>query len=198
VNDKYLGVNADAEKAMQEIVRTNDLINGGFITPKDLENLLYTLTDDQIFAVTGPIPDPAKISVLNYSVVVEVIQHIMSLTLPKGEEPELRLPDWDEKILFNGLSSVTARYLNNGFIQVHSLETFLSRNGEFLADALRDRLNDIYIEESASYSGDDLFWNIVNRASPVAAQHYQSAVIVILSKYFESCDIFKEPDKDNA
>jgi len=35
--------------------------------------------------------------------------------------------------------------------------------------------------------------NIVVKASPKQEQSYQAAVIIIMSKYFESCDIFEEP-----
>ena len=85
---------------------------------------------------------------------------------------------------------------NDGYIQVHSLEHYLANNSNFLADELRDKLNDIYIDEKANFSGDELFWNIVDKASPRNEQIYQTAVIVIMSKYFESCDIFEEPGKE--
>jgi hypothetical protein len=54
-------------------------------------------------------------------------------------------------------------------------------------------MNEIYTQEKNEKSGDDLFWAIVNYASPKAEQMYQTSVIVIMSKYFETCDIFEEP-----
>ena len=198
VNDKFLGVNADSEQEMQEIVKSNSLTSGGFQTAKDLENKLFLLDDDQIESIIGSIPDPSKIKTLDYSVLNEVIIHIMSMKLPKGKSPNVRLPEWNEKIEFNDLSTITAHYLSNGFIQVRNLELFLSNNSDFLADELRDKLNDIYVKESKVYTGDELFWRIVNEASPLEEQTHQSAVIVIMSKYFESCDIFEEPEKDES
>lgn len=197
VNDKYRGVNADSEQAISDIVKINNLNDGGFKTAKDLENLLFSLEDDQIMVITGIIPDPAKIKVLDYSILNEVIDYIMNISLPKGEKPDIKFPDWEEKIKFNNLTEITTHYLNNGYIQVNSLEHYLVNNSNFLADELRDKINDIYIDEKNHFSGDDLFWKIVDKASPKNEQMYQSAVIVIMSKYFESCDIFEEPNEED-
>lgn len=193
VNDKYFGVNADSEQRLYEIVKSNNLKRGSFKTAKDLENLLFSLDDDQIITITGAIPDPSSIKVLDYSVLNSIIQYIMRIPLPKGKEPDIKLPDWDDKIIFNNLTEVTASYLDNGYIQVNNLEIYLSNNSNFLADELRDKMNEIYLNEKKNYSGDELFWRIVHKASPKNEQSYQSAVIVIMSKYFESCDIFEEP-----
>jgi hypothetical protein len=46
------------------------------------------------------------------------------------------------------------------------------------------------------FIGDELFLRIVSIASPKEEQTYQSAVIVIMAKYFEACDIFEPPPKD--
>ncbi len=197
VNDKRKGVNADCEQAIQDIKTDYNLREAGFLTVKDLENILFKLDDDQIFGIVGNIPDPASIKRLNYSILKEVIGYIMDLPLTSGKQANIALPDWDEKIKFNNLTDPVAKLLNNGYFQIHSLEEYLSNNSDFLADSLRDKMNDIYIQEKLQKDGDKLFWAIVNSASPKASQMYQIAVIVIMSKYFESCDIFKEPKRED-
>lgn len=193
VNDKFKGVNADSEQAIQNIVKSHQLQKGGFRTAKDLENLLFSLDEDQIIMITGNLPDKKNLNRLDYSILNEVINFIMSISLPQGKPPAIILPDWDDKIKFNNLTDITESYLNNAYIQVNNFENYLSNNSDFLADELRDKLNEIYLEEKIEFSGDDLFWNIVVKASPRSEQSYQSAVIIIMSKYFESCDIFEEP-----
>nr|CBX27248.1 hypothetical protein N47_A12770 [uncultured Desulfobacterium sp.] len=195
VNDKYKGVNADCEQAIQEIKEKNNLNGAGFLTPKDLENILFALDDDQIFSIAGNIPNPAAIKQLDYSILNEVIGYIMRLPLNKGDIAKLILPDVDEKIKFNNLSEPTAHLLNNGYFQLHFLNEYLSNNSDFLADSLRDKMNEIYRQEKNKNNGDNLFWAIVNCASPKPEQIYQISVIVIISKYFETCDIFEEPFK---
>ena len=197
VNDKRKGVNADCEQAIQDIKTDYNLREAGFLTVKDLENILFKLDDDQIFGIVGNIPDPALIKRLNYSILKEVIGYIMRLPLTSGKQANIVLPDWDEKIKFNNLTDPVAKLLNHGYFQIHSLEEYLSNNSDFLADSLRDKMNDIYIQEKLQKDGDKLFWAIVNSASPKASQMYQTAVIVIMSKYFESCDIFKEPQRED-
>ncbi|MBF0230883.1 MAG: hypothetical protein HQK63_15050 [Desulfamplus sp.] len=193
VNDKYKGVNADCEQAIQAIKENHKLNDAGFLTAKDIENILFTLDDDQIFSIAGIIPDPAAIKQLDYSILNEVVEYIMKLSLHKGYDAEIVLPDFDKKIIFNNLSKPIANLINNGYFQIHSLNEYLANNSNFLADSLRDRMNEIYIQEKSNNNGDDLFWAMLNCASPKAEQIYQTSVIVIMSKYFETCDIFEEP-----
>jgi hypothetical protein len=197
VNDKYKGVNADCEQTIQDIKLDYSLREAGFLLTKDLENILFKLDDDQISSIVGNIPDPALIKHLDYSILKEVIGYIMGLPLPSGKQANIALPDWDEKTKFNNLTDRVSKLLNDGYFQIHSLEEYLSSNSDFLADSLRDKMNEIYIQEKCQKDGDDLFWAIVNSASPKASQMCQTAVIVIMSKYFESCDIFKEPQRED-
>jgi hypothetical protein len=85
--------------------------------------------------------------------------------------------------------------LSNGYLQINSLQKYLDDNSNFLADELRDKMNEIYVSEKKIYSRDELFWAIVKKASPINKVSYQAAVIVIMAKYFEACDIFERPDE---
>lgn len=196
INDKYKGVHADCENVIQEIKETYNLSKAGILTTKDIENILFALDDDQIFSVTGLIPDPATIKNLDYSILNEVVGYIMQMPLGIDGNNNMILPDWDEKIEFNNLSKKVDDLLINGHIQVYSLEEYLLNNSDFLADSLRDKLNEVYLQEKESKSGDDLFWAIVGRLSPKAQRMYQITVIVLMAKYFESCDIFEEPTEE--
>ena len=193
VNDKDNGVNADCEKTIQEIKISHNLNNAGILTVKHLENILFELEDDQIFSITGFIPDPANIKQLDFSILNEVIGHIMQLPLNDGDKPKIVVPEWDEKIKLNVLSESVSQLLSNGSFQSYSLEAYLKNNSDFLTDSLRDKMNEVYSHEKENKRGDELFWAIVNSASPKAERMYQTSVIVIMSKYFETCDIFEEP-----
>ncbi|NQE53229.1 hypothetical protein C5S29_06515 [ANME-1 cluster archaeon GoMg3.2] len=198
VNDKYKGVNADCEKIIQEIKISYNLNNAGFLTAKHLENILFELENDQIYSITGFIPDPANIKQLDFSILNEVIGYIMQLPLNKDDNSKLVLPDWNEKMKLNVLSESVSQLLSNGCFQLHSLDEYLKDSSDFLADSLRDKMNEVYLQEKENKSGDKLFWAIVNSASPKAEQMYQTSVIVIMSKYFETCDIFEEPVQEDV
>ncbi len=195
VNDKYKGVNADSEKNLKKIKKNHKLKKAGFITTKHLENILFKLEEDQITNVVGFLPDPQNIKILDYSVLNEVVAHIMSISLiPKGGT-SYNIPDWSKKIKFNKLSKTIASYLNSAYIQVGCLEEYLKNNGDFLAEELKDKLLRLYLLGKKTKKGDKLFMYILAEASPKAGSAYQNAVLVIMAKYFEVCDIFEEPTK---
>jgi hypothetical protein len=193
VNDKNKGVNADCEIEIQLIKKSYALRKAGIMTAKDIENILFDLEDDQIYSIVGFIPDPANIKRIDYSILTEVVGHIMKLPLGRNGENKLKLPDWEIKIKLNSLSPSTEQLLNNGYFHIYSIEEYLSNNSDFAADSLRDKLNEVYIEIKEKFQGDDLFWAIVDHLSPKAEKMYQESVITIMSKYFETCDIFEEP-----
>jgi len=117
----------------------------------------------------------------------------MNLSLADSVTPDIFMPDWDKKIVFNKLSHETALRLENGTLQLTSLQKYLEHQGAFLSDELRDKMSEIYSSEMLVYKGDELFWSIVKKASPRSDMACESAVIVIMAKYFESCDIFERP-----
>jgi hypothetical protein len=192
VNDKFNGINADCEQEIQSIKVLNSLTNAGFKTASDMENLLFSLDDDQIFTVTGFLPDPSIIQ-LDYSVLSEILQHLMKLSLPKVQDSAIIYPDWDKKILFNNLAPLEAKYLNDGFLQIGSLDRYLNNQSNFFADEVKDNMREIYIECHKNESGSELFWSMVSMICPRVETTYQLAGIVLISKYFETCDVFEEP-----
>ena len=196
VNDKYKGVNAESEKTIQEIKLVYSLREAEFLTAKDIENTLFKLSDDQILSIIGFIPDPSAIKKLDFTILNEVIGYIMQLSLNVSNESAIIYPDWNKKIKFNNLSEPIFNLLNSGYLQVHYLNEYLANNSNFLADSLRDKMNSIYSQEKDKYTGDDLFWAILKIVSPREEQMYQNIAIVVMSKYFETCDIFEEPTQE--
>lgn len=196
INDKFLGVNADAEIILKSLSDKYKIKKSGFYTADNLTQTLFSLEDDDILKIVGFLPNLDNIANLDYSVLNEIIGHIVKMPLPiiSGK---IKYPDWDKKIEFNKLGSYSAHLLNNGSIKLGALEKYLA-NQSFLAETLQKHMINIYQEikldfNSFKYSGDNIFWEIINKCSPKKEELYQSAVITIMSKYFESCDIFEEP-----
>jgi hypothetical protein len=195
INDKYKGIPPELEIEMDKLL-TNNNLKGGVKGATYLENVLFSLADDQIVAITGFIPDPSKIRSLDYSMLNEVIDYIVHIPLTKTVSSDISVPDWNEKIKFNKLSPLVAGLLNSGSIQIARLDEYLMNQGDFLADTLRDKINEIYVSKKDDITGDELFWRVVTIASPREESVYQSAVIVIMAKYFEACDIFERPTEE--
>lgn len=192
LNDKYQGVNADALQLLETIKQSNSLKECKFITAKDLENMLYNLDDDQVMAIAGHIPDPANLTSLDYSILNEILEHLKGKSLNNGTE-KIVAPDWDEKIKFNNLSINESVRLTNGYFQLGTLSEYLKNNSDFTAQELQNKVSAMYQELAKAYNGSELFWELVNEISPRSSAEYQASSIVIMSMYFETCDIFEEP-----
>jgi hypothetical protein len=201
LNDKYKGSFPTIESDLADIKKDHELRECGSFLAKHLEERLFVLNDDQIVAVVGFILDPSNIQLLDYSILSEVIFHIMQY---KGElEPTLLLsaPNFDEKIKFNGLSIHTANLLQAGAYQVGSLENYFSLNSNFAKQELRDTLNGIYLnsltkhfDTSTGMNASDLrFFDILNTAAPNQTQAVQNATLILMAYFFEACDIFEDP-----
>ena len=193
-NDEYLGVSPECSKTIDSLKQKYSLKESDFVLAKDLEDILFELTDDQILMVIGGIPDPANISVLDYSIVMEIINQIRQFPLQRSDD-NLVVPDWDKKIQFNDLSHATNIRLSNGSFHLGKLEGFLKNQSRFLADEIRNRLREIYLTEKVNLHGDELFWKIVDMICPEQFYDHRNAAIVVMAKYFEACDIFEEPQE---
>ncbi|MDY0303059.1 MAG: hypothetical protein RBQ65_00250 [Sphaerochaeta sp.] len=195
VNDRYRGIHPDLPLLLEEIRQKYGLEEARVLCAKDLENTLFGLSDDEILAVVGQLPDPSKIPRLDYSILNEVIAHIMEQPIQSSDASRLVVPDWEEKIAFNGLSRRVAGLLDSGMMYIGSLEEYLKNNDDHLAHVLRDHLHDVYYDESKRVAGDELFYALLNRLCPMQQLMFQNTVLVIMAKYFETCDIFEEPNK---
>ncbi len=192
LNDKYQGVHPDALQLLETIKQSNSLKECKFIVAKDLENMLYELDEDQIIAIAGNIPDPANLVSLDYGILNEILEHLKGKSLNSGTE-KIVAPDWDEKIKFNNLTLNENARLTNGYFQLGTLSEYFKNNSDFTAQELQSKVSAMYQELVKSYSGSELFWELVNEISPRSSAEYQASSIVIMSMYFETCDIFEEP-----
>lgn len=200
INDKYKGVNADSEISLNKLKTKYNLNEAKFLTAKDLENILFDLEDDQIFSIIGHIPDPSRIKTINYSVLDEVVKHIMELSFNDVYTDDYIAPDWNEKIIFNKLSSRTKAILESGFIHVYEVDRYLENNSDFLKETLKDKFHGVYLNMKENSIGDELFMRMIVELSPANSISYQNIISILMSKYFETCDIFEEPEGkyDNA
>jgi len=194
VNDKYKGVNADSNQAIAKIVNDYSLVKGKILTAKDLEAILFNLSDNQIINIVGFLPNFEHITNLDFSVLKQIVGYIMGLPI-KPAFGAIKYPDWDEKIVFNKLSESTKLLLDTASFNLGDLNKYLA-NESFLAEELQKKMIGIYEELKTNYSEDSLFWGIVSKCTLKNEQAFLTPTITIMAKYFESCDIFEEPIKD--
>lgn len=205
-NDKFQGPYPTIEKTLREIRELNGLENADVFLAKHLEDVLFSLEDDIIQSIIGYIPNPDNIEMIDYLSIKEVIEHILHNQKPLDVNTNLIVPDFEEKIKFNGLSKRINAMLDHASYQLGILEKYFDTTGASIKQEIRDRLSDIYqqlkllnfgtLPEGISKS-DLIFFEMIKRIAPEAqtSKSIQDATIVMMAKYFEACDIFEEPMK---
>ncbi len=177
---------------------------------KDLEDVFFDLPEDKIIAVIGNPPNPAEINVLSFDIVHEVVRHIVEAGGTRSLDKSLVAPDFDGKINFNTLN-VTGHMLRDAAYRRGSLEDYFRANSNFTRQQVRDRLRDIYdrsksisvvaVPAEATLADCQLFY-ILNEITPSLpyqnsrlTAELQNAALVVMAYFFETCDIFEDPDQ---
>lgn len=208
-NDKFSGSPKPVEEALANIRKSHDLDALPFLA-KDLEAVTMQLPDDQIFDVIGTIvTEPGVFPPVDFTVLGEVIRHILNAKLSIGADTLLAAPDFDQKIEFNGLTVGVANLLTVGSYQREVVVDFFAKNSEFAKQRLRDRVAAMYLESvreigamnaSPKDRGDMIFFTLRKKMTSFAQKGESSAMIaaeeaatVVMAFYFEACDVFEEP-----
>lgn len=204
-NDKYGGTAFPIEKTLAAIKDTHILDAAEVFLAKHLEQEFIGLQEDEILTIIGGLPDPDSLQGLDYNIVNEVIQHVQNIPHDYVANGKLIAPDIDEKIEFNGLK-IFASWLQIKQRETWQIDEYFSRNSDFAKSTLRDYLAAYYADSIKNYPsdphnddlGDLRFASILERIAPTTgvASHdrlRREVALVIMAKYFETCDIFEEP-----
>lgn len=103
VNDKYKGTPAPLIQEMIQLDNENKEVECKLFSAADLEDVLMNLQLEDIYDVIGFLPD-ANIGLLDFNILNEVIEFIMNSPVTFTAESKMVVPDFYEKIEFNGLS----------------------------------------------------------------------------------------------
>jgi hypothetical protein len=206
-NDKYHGTNYPIENTLAELQKKHTLAAASVYLASHLEDEFLALDEDKIMGIVGGLPDENSTTGLDYSVVAEVMRHIQNNPSPNSNDGKLVVPDIDEKISFNGLKT-SGHWLKTKQAETWQIDDYFSRNSTFAKQDLRNHLSQLYADslldhpETEGQKIDDLgdirFAAILQKIAPItdvpAHDRLRRDVgLVIMAKYFETCDIFEEP-----
>ncbi len=174
-NDKYDGSPPPLEEALSIIERSCRVKARSFLA-SHLEDEALSLPEDQLMDILGaPIPDLEFMDSIDFSILRDVIEFILKNARPLDQSSVLEVPDFGEKIEFNGLSSVTAPLLTYASYQQEAVADYFSMNSNFAKQNLRDHLATEYLRLKAetfeqgldkSMAGDTLFFELLQRLCP--------------------------------
>lgn len=200
INDKYAGAYPSInEKILKEGQKYN--INAKLLLANHLENIFFKLKDEEITEILGSIIT-VPIENLSFNSLNEVINGIMNLPIKDTES--LVLPaEMEEKIKFNNLNEQIENILNQHSIYTGQLEEYFSNKGDFEREKIQQILSNIYEESKNEIDEGDRdanslrFFYIVKKITPPKASvSIINAVYILMSYYFESCDIFQNPNSE--
>lgn len=193
VNDKYKhGVEPELNKAISELENEFSNISFGLLFNKNLEDLFFELSDfkrNEIIYI--PDYENLELDALGLNIVIE---HLIKLKTINIVENIPDNPDRDKKISFNKLGEQASNYIKFGSYQKSELDQYFKKNTD-LKENLRIKFSTLYQEGKILFTdnSDDIYTYILRKASPKDEQYIVNAVIVLMSMYFETCDIFEEP-----
>jgi hypothetical protein len=207
LNDKYKGIGPNLSTALLDLHKKNPGIEFKPFLTKELEDSFLGLNDDNIFSIIGLPPSPDKIETIDFSILTEVINHIFSNQKPYKLQEKLSNTEFFEKIQFNNLSEIVASLLNTANYQSGLIEEYFSLNSTFTKSELRNLLVETYQSGLQLYQAgnienknDLVFFHILEsiggelvKQKPEQEKNIQDAILVLMSYYFESCDIFETP-----
>ena len=152
---------------------------------------------DSKLDIIGFIPDEI-LPVVEIDALNETVSHLMKVELSKITPDSFIVPDFDEKIVFNGLSDIVKNRLVTGSYQDNILVQFFNENPG-VREILQKKFHALYLQaksdipDDQEHSADSRFYYILEKSCPKNTIPIQSSVFVLMAYYFSSCDIFEEP-----
>lgn len=199
INDRYQGLPPPIIQKVEEL-NNNEIytdIEIQTFTAKDLEKIFEQLKEEYIYDVIGFIPEIST-DMIEFEALNEVVEYLLNTELPQGDEDKLIVPDFDEKILFNGLSDEVGAKLLTGSYQEGILQKYFNENPG-IKEILQQKFHAFYllareeIPDGGENYADCRYYFILEKASPKRTVAIYACVGVLMSYYFSSCDIFEEP-----
>lgn len=197
INDKNKGLPPLIHKAIIELDKEYNDISINPFTAKDLATIFDLLNWDSRLDVIGFIPDEI-LPVVEIDALNDTVSHLMKVELTVTSLDSFIVPDFDEKILFNGLSEVVKNKLVTGSYQENILIQFFNANPG-VREILQKKFHALYLQakgyipDNQEHFADSRFYYILEKACPKNTIPIQSSVFVLMAYYFSSCDIFEEP-----
>lgn len=200
VNDKYKGLPPNVEQEILIIDSENPGIICDTFSSNKLETVFMSLVEDDMIDIIGILPND-EIGFLDFDDLNKAVEYLIHSESDISLDTLVEDPDFETKIIFNKLSSVIANLLNVASYQIGDLETYFMNTGEYVKNELKMRFKNLYKQAKEVISdqeidfADQRFLYILNNASPNGKKAVKDAVLVLMSFYFEACDIFEKPEK---
>lgn len=203
INDKYKGVYPTIYSEILKLSKKYKNVKINIILAQDLEDIFMSLNEKEMESVLDfLIPEAEKIENLDYSIFNEVIEYILDNLESLIKIEKYVNPNFDQKIIFNNLDEKLETLLRMGSFQISIMNKFFKYNSKYTKQDLSNRFSNLYLEAKRLFTDENnqIFFYIFEfitpktQVNPSQVNQIQSAILVLMSYFFELCDIFEPPN----
>lgn len=170
----------------------------------DIDELLRKFTElniEKMSIVSDTIIPQPDFEMVSFEVMGDIISHLISVGAANNIDQTKEPPDFEKKIIFNNISSFQSQNLRVASYKIEQLDDYLSSySDKNIADLLCSIMKKLYEDAKLLYRDNSVmqFQHILNSChNPKIPNSYLQTIetnsYIIMAKYFETCDIFKEP-----
>lgn len=209
INDKFTGTPAPLALDFTNFIDSQGIKTGEIIDSLKLQRMFSRLGDDDKLDVLDMFCLETADSDFAPDAIGELIKHLIN----DSAEYELSLltidaPDFGEKIKFNKLSPYTASKLTASSFEIYKVDEFIRLQGDDgISQELSRKIHDIYIDllntipENTEHRNELIYIGLKDAIVPdyakknkISRMGFDKVAEIIISKYFEACDIYENPN----
>lgn len=165
-----------------------------FWGPSEIRNIVFSLEEQFIKDILGPVPSKTNYTSLKFEDIQPVIKSISRRSNPKKEDMK---PVPENKLLINGLSDPIIGLIKTGLIRAPLVREYMNLQTDLnLGDQIAETLRSHYerLRENSVLDPDDIYSELakyITDPNKKDNQVYMVAVHTILAYFFEQCTIFE-------
>jgi len=210
LNDRYSGIPAPLASAMQKLKIDKSLDDADVKGCKELTDIFMGLPESKRQEIIPGIP-PGQPEYIDTRCVGELLSNLADNTNFNLAFFSGIAPDFDEKIIFNGLTTPFSEAIKYHFWHKSVVDDFLNSRDMGLQQAISEEISELYKKSKQAIPDRDVeasntryVWLVeeliprMARSHPHSLAAYRTAAQIIISKYFETCDVYDHPDSINT
>lgn len=209
-NDRFQGIPTDIVSLLANLKQTHGLTKSECIYSNQIEDKFESFPESKKLRLLGRPPISEAPFEVDPSALGKLLQHLSTQSVNSLGFLEIDAPIWNEKIKFNSISSGLNNRLLDRNHQGYRVRDFLVQSKTSDAQEIAQQVNKIYLE-SKSFIPDSLenyadmryFWmvdrliplTIFQENNPFVIKAFRDASEIILSHYFDTCDVYDNPNQ---
>ena len=192
VHNSHQGLGPDVEKKLLEIESSNKQINVENWGFEELRGKVFSLSDENISSLFGPVASFEDISNIGFEE-IKVVLETISIETPMDEGDVRPVPK--NKVIINKLSPDVETMLKAGMRKAHLVERFFNEwhdpnYGDRVAKSFKRKYGEL---KEQGLLPDKIFFKLQEFAIGDKRKEpkYEAATLAVLTHLFELCDIFE-------